>query len=311
MRIQSRSRESLLREAEILIRDPEFKGYIHDVGGPTANFRKPACEKQLTHGVCTDRDCLYPKVCPAIKADHSEYIGILRALRSLPGVKKVFIRSGIRFDYMLADSSDAFLEELCAHHVSGTLKVAPEHISDNVLRRMHKPGRRVFETFCRKYEAENRRIGKKQYMIPYFISSHPGSTLEDACELSVFLKKNGFVPDQVQDFYPTPGTLSTCMFYTGIDPVAGQRVYVPSDPEEKRMQRAMLHFNKPENAALVRKALRCIGREDLIGFGPEALVRPEDDVGRKGRKKEEYKREGSGRKSAGKRERRERKGGKR
>lgn len=310
-RIQSRSRESLLREAEILIRDPEFKGYIHDVGGPTANFRKPACEKQLTHGVCTDRDCLYPKVCPAIKADHSEYIGILRALRSLPGVKKVFIRSGIRFDYMLADSSDAFLEELCAHHVSGTLKVAPEHISDNVLRRMHKPGHRVFETFCRKYEAENRRIGKKQYMIPYFISSHPGSTLEDACELSVFLKKNGFVPDQVQDFYPTPGTLSTCMFYTGIDPVAGQRVYVPSDPEEKRMQRAMLHFNKPENAALVRKALRCIGREDLIGFGPEALVRPEDDVGRKGRKKEEYKREGSGRKSAGKRERRERKGGKR
>ena len=186
---------------------------------------------------------------------------------------------------MLADRSDAFLKELCAHHISGTLKVAPEHISDNVLRRMHKPGRRVFETFCRKYEAENRRIGKKQYMIPYFISSHPGSTLQDACELSLFLKKNGFVPDQVQDFYPTPGTLSTCMFYTGIDPVAGERVYVPSDPEEKRLQRAMLHFNKPENAELVREALRRIHREDLIGYGPEALVHPAGGFRHAGRKK--------------------------
>ena len=275
-RIQARSGESLLREARILTVDREFKGYIHDVGGPTANFRRPACKKQIKHGVCTHRECLYPRVCEYMDVDHEEYIGILRSLRSLPGVKKVFIRSGIRFDYLLADKSDEFLRELCAHHVSGTLKVAPEHISDRVLRHMHKPSRRVFETFCRKYEAENRRIGKKQYLIPYFISSHPGCTLEDACELALFLKKNGFVPDQVQDFYPTPGTLSTCMFYTGIDPVAGERVYVPSDPEEKRLQRAMLHFNKPENAALVRKALRMIGREDLIGRGPESLVPPEE-----------------------------------
>ena len=281
-RIQSRSKDSLLREARLLIEDSEFKGYIHDVGGPTANFRRPSCEKQLRHGVCTHRECLYPTVCPNIEADHSEYIDILRALRSLPGVKKVFIRSGIRFDYMLADQSGGFLRELCEHHISGTLKVAPEHISDNVLKRMHKPDRSVFERFCRKYEAENKRIGKKQYMIPYFISSHPGATLEDACELSVFLKKNGFVPDQVQDFYPTPGTLSTCMFYTGIDPSAKERVYVPSDPEEKRLQRAMLHFNKPENADLVRKALRLLGRTDLIGYGPEALVRPESEKNRKG-----------------------------
>lgn len=285
-RIQSRSKESLLREAQILIADPEFKGYIHDVGGPTANFRRPACEKQLEHGVCTHRDCLYPDVCRNIEADHSEYIEILRALRSLPGVKKVFIRSGIRFDYMLADRSDAFLRELCEHHVSGTLKVAPEHISDRVLKWMHKPNRRVFETFCRKYEAENERLGKRQYLIPYFISSHPGSTLEDACELSLFLKRNGFVPDQVQDFYPTPATLSTCMFYTGIDPVAGELVYVASDPEEKRLQRAMLHFNRPENAEAVRTALKKIGREDLIGWGREALVPPagaRPGMGRTGR----------------------------
>ena len=201
---------------------------------------------------------------------------ILRELRSLPGVKKVFIRSGIRYDYLMADraSGQEFLHELCEHHVSGTLKVAPEHISDNVLRRMHKPPRHVFEKFWAAYEQENKRIGKKQYLIPYFISSHPGSTLEDACELSVFLKKHGFVPDQVQDFYPTPATLSTCMYYTGYDPVAKESVYVARDPEEKHMQRAMLHFNKPENAELVRRALRLIGRKDLIGQGPEALVRP-------------------------------------
>ncbi|MGN1349398.1 MAG: YgiQ family radical SAM protein [Anaerovoracaceae bacterium] len=276
-RIQVRSKESLVREALALTRDPEFKGYIHDVGGPTANFQKPACEKQLEHGVCTHRDCLYPRVCSNIAPDHSQYLEILRELRSLPGVKKVFIRSGIRFDYLMADKETGkeFLQELCRHHVSGTLKVAPEHISDNVLRRMHKPPRRVFEDFWKAYEEENRRIGKKQYLIPYFISSHPGSTLEDACSLSLFLKKHGFVPDQVQDFYPTPATLSTCMYYTGYDPVAGEPVYVAKDPEEKRMQRAMLHFNKPENGPLVRKALKQIGREDLIGYGPEALVRPE------------------------------------
>lgn len=273
-RIQSRSKESILREARLLTADPEFKGYIHDVGGPTANFRHPACKKQIEHGVCTHRDCLYPSPCPNVEVDHTEYIDILRAVRAVPGVKKVFVRSGVRFDYMLADSNDAFLKELCEYHISGTLKIAPEHISDNVLRRMHKPPQRVFEKFCEKYEKENKRLGKKQYMIPYFISSHPGSTLKDACMLSEFLKKNGFVPDQVQDFYPTPGTLSTCMFYTGIDPVAGEHVYVPHDPEEKRMQRAMLHFNKPENADLVRSALRKIGREDLIGYEPHCLVRP-------------------------------------
>ena len=274
-RIQARSKESLLREARLLTADPEFRGYIHDVGGPTANFRRPACDRQKTRGVCTHRDCMFPSPCPNLRVDHSEYIDILRSLRSLPGVKKVFIRSGIRYDYLLADRSRAFLRELCRFHVSGELKVAPEHISDNVLRRMHKPPVRVFETFLREFTEENRRIGKKQYMIPYFISSHPGSTLEDACELSVFLNRHGFVPDQVQDFYPTPGTLSTCMYYTGIDPVAGEKVYVARDPEEKRMQRAMLHFNKPENASLVRKALRQIHREDLIGYGKAFLVPPE------------------------------------
>ncbi len=275
--VQCRSKESLVREAEILIQDPEFKGYIHDVGGPTANFRHPACKKQLEHGACSHKDCLYPKPCKNIEADHREYIDILRTLRELPGVKKVFIRSGIRFDYMLADSSQEFLHELCQYHVSGTLKVAPEHISANVLKRMHKPARHVFEKFWKLYNEENKKLGKKQYLIPYFISSHPGATLEDACQLSVFLKEHGFVPDQVQDFYPTPATLSTCMYYTGIDPVAKEYVYVAKDPEEKQMQRAMLHFNKPENAELVRKALRQIGREDLIGRGRECLV-PEDTI---------------------------------
>ncbi|MBR2736749.1 MAG: YgiQ family radical SAM protein [Firmicutes bacterium] len=278
-RIQARSKESLLREAQILIADPEFKGYIHDVGGPTANFRRPACRKQKTRGVCTHRDCMFPSPCPNLEVDHSEYIDILRELRSLPGVKKVFIRSGIRFDYLLADRSRAFLRELCRHHVSGELKVAPEHVSDNVLRRMHKPPVRVFERFVREFTEENRKAGKRQYMIPYFISSHPGSTLEDACELSVFLNEHGFVPDQVQDFYPTPGTLSTCMYYTGIDPVAGEKVYTARDPEEKQMQRAMLHFNRQENAPLVRKALRQIHRENLIGYGRECLVPPEKNSG--------------------------------
>lgn len=284
-RIQARSRESLIREAEKLTADPEFKGYIHDVGGPTANFRRPACQKQKTRGVCTHRDCMFPSPCPNLEVDHSEYIDILRALRSLPGVKKVFIRSGIRFDYLLADRSRAFLKELCRYHVSGELKVAPEHISDNVLRRMHKPPVRVFERFLREFTEENRRIGKKQYMIPYFISSHPGATLEDACELSVFLNKHGFVPDQVQDFYPTPGTLSTCMYYTGIDPVAGEKVYIARDPEEKQMQRAMLHFNKQENAPLVRKALRQIHREELIGYGRDCLVAPEKGMGQEKKRK--------------------------
>ncbi|MGI6206475.1 MAG: YgiQ family radical SAM protein [Anaerovoracaceae bacterium] len=282
-RVQARSIESLVREAKILTADPEFKGYIHDVGGPTANFRKPACRRQLTHGVCTHRDCLYPSPCPNLEADHSEYIELLRKLRSLPGVKKVFIRSGIRYDYLLADKNTDFLSELCKWHVSGELKVAPEHICDEVLRRMHKPPKKVFEKFCREFEAENRRLNKKQYIIPYFISSHPGSTLEDACELSVYLNEHGFVPDQVQDFYPTPATLSTCMYYTGIDPLTGEKVYTARDPEEKKMQRAMLHFNKPENAPLVRKALKKIHREDLIGYGKECLVRPESPAAGSGR----------------------------
>ncbi|MDD6254532.1 MAG: YgiQ family radical SAM protein [Eubacteriales bacterium] len=277
-RVQARSLESLVREAGILIADPDFKGYIHDVGGPTANFRNPACKRQLTHGVCTHRDCLYPSPCPNLEADHSEYVKILRTLRNLPGVKKVFIRSGIRYDYLLVDKNTDFLDELCRWHVSGELKVAPEHISDNVLRRMHKPPRRVFEKFNREFMAENKRINKKQYLIPYFISSHPGSTLEDACELSVYLNEHGFVPDQVQDFYPTPATLSTCMYYTGIDPFTGERVYTAHDPEEKHMQRAMLHFNKPENADLVRKALRKIHREDLIGYDRKCLVKPESSA---------------------------------
>lgn len=274
-RVQARSRESLVREAKLLIADPDFKGYIHDVGGPTANFRRPACRKQIEHGVCRNRDCLYPSPCRNLDADHTEYIELLRTLRSLPGVKKVFIRSGIRYDYLLADRSRAFLRELCRYHVSGELKVAPEHISDPVLRRMHKPPRRVFEQFRDLFQRENERIGQKQYLIPYFISSHPGSTMQDAVELAVFLKQHGFVPDQVQDFYPTPATLSTCMYYTGLDPLTGEEVYIPKDPEEKQMQRALLHFNKPENADLVRKALRKAGREDLIGFGPGALVPPE------------------------------------
>ncbi len=274
-RIQARSKESLLREAELLIQDPEFKGYIHDVGGPTANFRHPACSRQKEHGVCTHRDCMFPSPCPNLEPDHSEYIDILRSIRSLPGVKKVFIRSGIRFDYLLADSKTDFLEELCRYHIGGELKVAPEHISDRVLRRMHKPSRHVYEKFYRRFTEKNRRLGLKQYMIPYFISSHPGSTLEDACDLAVYLHEHGFVPDQVQDFYPTPATLSTCMYYTGMDPLTGERVYTAHDPLEKQMQRALLHFNRPENADLVRRALRTAGREELIGYDKQCLVRPE------------------------------------
>ncbi|MDI9493807.1 MAG: YgiQ family radical SAM protein [Bacillota bacterium] len=262
--VRGRSKESVLREAKAITKMPDFKGYIHDIGGPTANFRSPACEKQLKYGVCKKKDCLYPKPCRQLVVDHKEYLDILRSVRGLPGVKKVFIRSGIRYDYVMADESGEFLEEICRHHVSGTLKVAPEHISLRVLARMRKPPKEVFEAFSKRYREINERIGKKQYLIPYLISSHPGSTLEDAVELALYLKKNGFVPDQVQDFYPTPGTLATCMYYTEMDPLTGEKVYVAKDVKEKRLQRALLHFHKKENRPLVKEALERIGRKDLI-----------------------------------------------
>lgn len=263
--VRARSLESIVEECRALTNKPDFKGYIHDVGGPTANFRFPACQKQLTKGVCANKDCLYPGVCKAMKVDHEDYLKVLRAVRGLPKVKKVFIRSGIRYDYLMADpKADKFIDELVKYHVSGTLKVAPEHISDRVLYYMRKPGKDVFLKFVDKYQEANRRLGLRQYLIPYLISSHPGSTLEDAVELAVFLKDYGFVPDQVQDFYPTPGTMATAMYYTGIDPMTMKPVYVARDMEEKKMQRALMHYNKPENRGTVIKALRKAGREDLI-----------------------------------------------
>lgn len=263
--LRSRSIESIVKECEELTLKKDFKGYIHDVGGPTANFRFPSCDKQLTRGVCPDKDCLYPGVCKAMKVDHSDYLKLLRAVRGIKGVKKVFIRSGIRYDYLMADkNADKFIEELCKYHISGTLKVAPEHISGRVLNHMRKPGKKVFTDFVKRYEETNKRLGMRQYLIPYLISSHPGSTLEDAIELALFLKEYGFVPDQVQDFYPTPGTMATCMYHTGIDPMTMKEVYVPKNMEEKRMQRALMHFNKPENRAIVIKALEKAGRKDLM-----------------------------------------------
>ena len=263
--VRGRSRDSILKEAAGLTEKKDFKGYIHDIGGPTANFTAPACSKQMLKGVCTDKDCMYPAVCPAIKADHSRYFDILRAVRKLEGVKKVFIRSGIRYDYLLADPDcDRYIEELCRYHVSGTLKVAPEHISPEVLKCMRKPDKDVFLKFSEKYKKTNEKNGKKQYLIPYLISSHPGSGLKEAVELALFLKDYGFVPDQVQDFYPTPGTLSTCMYHTELDPLTMEPVYVAKDMEEKKMQRALIHFNKPENRKLAEKALARAGRADLI-----------------------------------------------
>ncbi len=272
--IQSRSHQSILNEAKKFIWDKDFKGYIHDVGGPTANFRFPACEKQLKSGACKDRQCLYPKICPNAKVDHGDYIELLRELRVLPGVKKVFVRSGIRYDYCMADRDDAFLRELCEHHVSGQLKVAPEHISDNVLRYMGKPGVNVYNRFKDKFYEINRELGKEQYLVPYLMSSHPGSTINDAIELALYLKSNHIHPEQVQDFYPTPGTLSTAMFYTGLDPRTMKRVYVARDPREKAMQRALLQWSRPENYDIVREALIKANRRDLIGFGENCLIRP-------------------------------------
>lgn len=270
--VTARSRESIVNEAKQLTRLKNFKGYIHDVGGPTANFRHPSCKKQMKVGTCPNRQCLFPQPCPNIDADHSDYIKLLTELRSLPNVKKVFVRSGIRYDYMLLDKKNSLLEELVRHHISGQLKVAPEHISPKVLYYMGKPGKEVFEEFRKKYEESNRRNKMNQFLVPYFMSSHPGCTLEDAIMLAEYMKKNRLHPEQVQDFYPTPGTLSTCMFYTGIDPRTGKKVYVAKTPEEKAMQRALMQYNRPENRELVTKALRRAGRLDLIGKGEHCLI---------------------------------------
>ena len=272
--IQARSHESILKEAVLLTEDPDFKGYIHDVGGPTANFRQPSCEKQLTQGVCKNRQCLFPKPCPNLKADHRDYLTLLRKLRALPKVKKVFIRSGIRFDYLLADPDDTFFKELVEYHVSGQLKVAPEHISDSVLKRMGKPENAVYERFVEKYYKLNDKLGKKQFLVPYLMSSHPGSTLKEAVELAEYLRDLGYMPEQVQDFYPTPSTMSTVMYYTGIDPRDGKKVYVCRNPHEKAMQRALIQYRNPKNYDLVYEALTLAGRKDLIGFDKKCLIRP-------------------------------------
>lgn len=274
--VTSRSEASLLKEAKLLTTFPDFKGYIHDVGGPTANFRSPACDKQLKEGACKRRQCLYPTPCKNLRVSHTEFCGLLAKMRALPRVKKVFIRSGIRFDYVMADPDGTFLNELCKHHVSGQLKVAPEHVSQNVLSSMGKPKREVYEAFCRKYKAVNDRLGMRQFLVPYLMSSHPGSELKDAVELAEYLRDIGHQPEQVQDFYPTPGTLSTCMYYTGLDPRTQSPIYVPKTAHEKAMQRALLQFKSPRNFELVREALRLCGRDDLIGYGAKALVPPRE-----------------------------------
>ncbi|MDE6901942.1 MAG: YgiQ family radical SAM protein [Lachnospiraceae bacterium] len=278
--VQVRSHESILREAEGMLQDKDFKGYIHDVGGPTANFRRPSCQKQMTRGVCKNRQCLFPQPCPNLEVDHADYLTLLRRLRALPGVKKVFIRSGIRFDYLLTDRDDAFFRELVEHHVSGQLKVAPEHISDAVLEKMGKPGKAVYERFVRQYNRLNEQLGKKQFLVPYLMSSHPGSTLKEAIELAEYLRDLGYMPEQVQDFYPTPSTVSTVMYYTGIDPRNGEPVYVCRNPHEKAMQRALIQYRNPKNHALVMEALIKGGREDLIGFDRKCLIRPRKDAHR-------------------------------
>ena len=272
--IQARSHESILAEAEKIIADPDFKGYIHDVGGPTANFRHPACDKQLTKGVCQNRQCLFPTPCRNLKADHSDYLSLLRKLRKLPGVKKVFIRSGIRFDYLLADHNDTFFKELVKYHVSGQLKVAPEHVADAVLDLMGKPRNRVYEAFLEKYDRLNRQMGLKQFVVPYLMSSHPGSTLKEAVALAEYLRDIGYNPEQVQDFYPTPSTVSTVMYDTGLDPRTMKPVYVPTNPHEKAMQRALIQYKNPKNYRLVHEALVKAGRTDLIGYGKKCLIPP-------------------------------------
>ena len=272
--IQVRSHESIIEEAKMLTKEPDFKGYIHDVGGPTANFRAPACKKQFKHGACPNKQCLFPKPCDNLIADHRDYRALLKQLRELPGVKKVFIRSGIRFDYLLADKDQSFFKELCEYHVSGQLKVAPEHISDAVLKYMGKPENSVYRRFVQSYQKMNEKIGRKQFLVPYLMSSHPGSTLKEAVELAEFLRDFGYMPEQVQDFYPTPSTLSTCMYYTGVDPRTMEPVYTAVNPHEKAMQRALIQYRNPKNYELVSEALHKAGRTDLIGFDKKCLIRP-------------------------------------
>lgn len=272
--LQTRSHESLIEEATRMTNDPEFKGYIHDVGGPTADFRQPSCQKQLTKGVCKNKQCLFPTPCKNLTVDHSDYVSLLRKLRKIPGVKKVFIRSGVRFDYVVADRDKTFLRELVEHHVSGQLRVAPEHVSDQVLKYMGKPSHSVYQQFLKEYDVANRQTGKQQYAVPYFMSSHPGCTMKEAVKLAEYVRDLGFTPEQVQDFYPTPSTLSTCMYYTGIHPLTGEKVYVPKNPHEKAIQRALMQYKNPANRELVLEGLKMTGRMDLVGYGPKCLIRP-------------------------------------
>ncbi|MDD3403619.1 MAG: YgiQ family radical SAM protein [Hespellia sp.] len=272
--VQTRSHESILKEAKEMTEDRAFKGYIHDVGGPTADFRQPACSKQMKHGACRNKQCLFPQPCEHLEADHSDYVSLLRKLRKLPKVKKVFIRSGIRFDYVLADKESSFLKELCQHHVSGQLRVAPEHVSDHVLKRMGKPQNRVYERFCQEFKQTNEALHMEQYLVPYLMSSHPGSTMKEAIELAEYCRDLGYMPEQVQDFYPTPSTISTCMYYTGVDPRDMKPVYVPKSPHEKAMQRALIQYRNPANYQLVMEALRSEKRMDLVGFDEKCLIRP-------------------------------------
>ncbi len=279
--VQARSQESIIKEAKQMIRDPEFKGYIHDVGGPTANFRRPACDKQMECGVCKNKQCLHPNPCKNLVADHSEYIELLRKLRNLEGVKKVFIRSGIRFDYVLADKNDKFLRELCKYHVSGQLRTAPEHVSDRVLDLMGKPKAAVYDEFVKRFDRINKELGLKQYAVPYLISSHPGSSLSDAIALAESVRDMGYMPEQVQDFYPTPSTISTVMYYTGVDPRTMKKIYIPSSYHEKQMQRALIQYRDPKNYELVKEALLAAGRADLIGFDKKCLIRPRAEAPKK------------------------------
>ncbi len=277
--VQVRSHGSIIEEAGLITQEPDFKGYIHDVGGPTANFRHPSCQKQLQAGVCKHRQCLCPKPCPNLEVDHSDYLALLRKLRKLPNVKKVFVRSGIRFDYLMLDKDDTFFRELVEHHISGQLKVAPEHICDTVLSRMGKPRNAVYEAFTEKYHRLNQKIGKNQFLVPYLMSSHPGSTLKEAVALAEYLRDIGYMPEQVQDFYPTPSTMSTVMYYTGVDTETLKPVYVCKNPHEKAMQRALIQYRNPKNYNLVREALKLAGREDLIGFDKKCLIRPRKIAG--------------------------------
>ena len=309
--IQTRSHESIIDEAKQIIQEPDFKGYIHDVGGPTANFRAPACKKQMTKGACPTKQCLFPKPCKNLEVDHKDYIALLKKLRVLPGVKKVFIRSGIRFDYLMYDKDRTFLRELCEHHVSGQLKVAPEHISNTVLQKLGKPSVEVYNSFVKAYKDMNldkpeRRevdVGKEQYLVPYLMSSHPGSTLKEAVELAEYLRDLGYMPEQVQDFYPTPSTISTCMYYTGLDPRTMEPVYVATNPHEKAMQRALIQYRNPKNYDLVHEALIKAGRQDLIGFDSKCLIRPrrpKKDAGTSYRSSRQGKKAPAGKAAAGK-----------